>query len=49
MTDKQKWYERLKNRRVVGGLVILGISLGGGSIALAPAAVELVCALVGCA
>lgn len=44
MTEKPFW----KKRRVVAALVVLGLSLGGGSIALSPVVTEALCAVVGC-
>lgn len=43
------WAKRLNTRRAVGAIVLVAVTLGGGSVALAPVIASGVCAVTGCA
>lgn len=40
--------ERLKTRRAVGAIVLIAVTLGGGSYAAAPVITQGICAVIGC-
>ena len=41
-------WNRLKKRHVIGAIITLGLSIGGASLAYAPAATAIVCEIVEC-